>query len=710
MHTQTANNVDLDGQIQSLKRDLSKARAFLAGASDGMCILDTAGIVVEVSHLFCQMLGFSADDLIGKDPSFWDVHFASHEIHALIETIFANGQRTEFETRHRRRDGSVYMASVSVQPLCIEDEHLLFCLTRDIDERIATRNSHDHLARVLDQSFNEIFAFDAGTLKFLNVSAGACDNLGYTEDELRKLTPIDIKPEYDLAGFLQLIEPLRSGHTKLRTLETVHRRKDGTTYPVEVRISMSAAAIPPAFVAIVQDITDRREAQAQIEKLAYFDELTGLPNRRSCQIWLDRLMLQLGDKIRSFSLLFLDFKRFKEINDTRGHSYGDEVLRDVAQKLAAELGTDDRIARIGGDEFVVLSDGGNRSSAMSLARRMKARLAEPLELDGAFYKIDVSIGVAVAPFDGQTIDDLMRHADIAMYQAKGKPEGISIYTSDAAVSFLRRAEIAQRLGTASDNGDLHLVFQPQIDIKTGSLVGAETLVRWSDPVLGPVNPGEFIPIAEERGLIGKLGDTILAALLEQLAEWQTMRLGLPPRIGLNISPRQILDPSIMQHLAARIDASGFPYALFELEITEQQKLSSDANALMAMRNLQKHGVRIAVDDFGIGYSSLAAIQSLRPDLLKIDRSFIAAMDHDPVSVALIEATVELAHRLGIEVIAEGIEAPAQRERLAAMGCGMAQGYLFDPPMSAERFQDKWLKTQVVDTPNGMCKQERERLS
>lgn len=684
-------------EIEELQYELDKARAFLAGTSDGMCIIDAAGRVIEVSNLFCEMLGYQPAELIGEYPSRWDANLSEREIADLIEFIFDKGERQEFETVHKRKDGSTFVASVSALPISLHHERLIFCLTRDITRSKEAQESLDQFGRILDQSFNEIFTFDAESLNFLGISKGACLNLGYSEEEMRVLTPVDIKPLIDHAEFEELVSPLKSGDEEMITFETFHERKDGSRYPVEIRLSLSKAETSPAFIAIVQDVSARKNAQAEIEKLAFYDSLTGLPNRAQLKAWLAERLNASNESGagQPIAMLYLDLNRFKEVNDTRGHHTGDALLQQVAKRFQMCLENGERIARVGGDEFVVIIDGANRPTAVALGEKLRASLSTPVFLGPECYSIDVSVGVAIAPCDGTSIDDLVRHADVAMYRAKVGGFGVAVYSPEIARGILRRSEIAQRLNGAVENGDLHLVFQPQVDMSTGQLVGVETLARWTDPVLGSVSPGEFIPIAEERGLVFGVGDWVLEALLLQLSSWRSSGFSLPEKIALNISPVQFTDPGSVGRMPALIEEAGFPSGMFELEITEQQKLAADPAASQALRDFQQQGMRISVDDFGTGFSSLSAVRHLKPDKLKIDLSFVQTLSEDDTSRAIINATLVLGDNLGIEVIAEGVETREQLAALKSLGCNLGQGYLFDPPLSPELFAQKWLSSALT---------------
>jgi diguanylate cyclase (GGDEF)-like protein/PAS domain S-box-containing protein len=447
---------------------------------------------------------------------------------------------------------------------------------------------------------------------------------------------------------------------------------------------------PLKAVGSVQDITERKTSEARIEQLAFYDPLTGLPNRA---LFLDRLKQALGAARRHRSrvaLLFVDLDRFKEINDTAGHDVGDFVLAAVARRLKNILRQEETLARLSGDEFVAIAPGADQAAAVHIAERIQTVLSEPLALTGRIFSLGASIGIAFYPEDGATPEDLLKHTDIAMYRAKAAGGGYRFYHARMSAELERRLEVARRLEAALNGERLQLYYQPQVHLATGRLVGAEALARWHDSEWGWVNPAEFIPIAEERGLIGTLGEWALATACRQARRWAEARGGPLGRVAVNVAARQLEDDGFVDRVLAIVRNSGVTPAAIELELTESSMMADPERAIEVTQALAAAGFALAIDDFGTGYSSLSYLKRFAADKLKIDMSFVRDMLTDRNDYAIVSTIVAMGGSLGLETLAEGVETVAQAQALQALGCHLAQGYHFGRPEPAEDFARRWL--------------------
>ncbi|QJR11971.1 hypothetical protein DSM104443_03054 [Usitatibacter rugosus] len=435
----------------------------------------------------------------------------------------------------------------------------------------------------------------------------------------------------------------------------------------------------------LHNIDDRKRLQDDMRFRAFHDALTGLPNRASFLDALDRALKVAKRNEERFSVLFIDLDRFKVINDTLGHFAGDRLLQLVAERLREGVRESDLVARLGGDEFVILATGHGGPEDMSrLAEKMLHHLENPFSIDGREVGLTASIGIASYPDDGDDLDELVKNADIAMYQAKEEGRNaFSFYAPSINKLTLQRFDFEARLRGALERDEFMVQYQPVVDLATGRLRNVEALVRWRDPKSGLVMPAEFIPIAEETGSILAIGRWVLERACRDLKEWQSAGL-LDMRVAVNVSARQVLHHHLVNEVYEALQNSGILPDQLELEITETMMVHDPAGAERALRSLKALGVRLAVDDFGTGYSSLSLVRRFPLDTVKIDRSFVSGCPSDPESMAIVQAVATLGRMLGLAVIAEGVETSPQRLAVAAAGCPFAQGYLFSRPVDAHR--------------------------
>jgi diguanylate cyclase (GGDEF)-like protein len=448
---------------------------------------------------------------------------------------------------------------------------------------------------------------------------------------------------------------------------------------------------PKAILVISTDITERKASDERIRTLALYDTLTGLPNRT---LFADRLNQALAAATRTGSglaVLFIDLNRFKEINDTQGHGMGDEVLVNVARRFSAALREHETLARLAGDEFVVIAQVPDREAASAIAERLEDALAAPVAARNHTFSVGLSVGISMYPQDGATIDDLLRCADIAMYRAKAAGGGHVFYQAQMSVGLAERMELAKDLQHALGTGKLQLYYQPQVCLETGALVGAEALLRWHDEQRGWVSPATFIPIAEARGMIVAIGGWVLREACRQLAAWRGDGLHFPGRMSVNLAAQQLEQAGIADSIQQIARSAGLKPDCLELELTESGVMDNIERATATMSTLKQAGFSIAIDDFGTGYSSLAYLKRLPADKLKIDSSFVREMLTDRHDYTIVNTIIGMARNLGLRVIAEGVEQSAQAQLLRALGCDEAQGYYYGRPVPAGEFAQAWLE-------------------
>jgi diguanylate cyclase (GGDEF)-like protein len=436
-----------------------------------------------------------------------------------------------------------------------------------------------------------------------------------------------------------------------------------------------------------QDITARRRSEEQIVRLAHYDELTGLPNRNLFASHLSHALMRATRSGQALALLFIDLDRFKNINDALGHDVGDEVLKTVGERFSHALRASDLLARLGGDEFVVIAEDVAQPETISaLAAKLIAAVDRPIHVRGHEFTLTASLGISLFPNDGTDVQTLLKNADTAMYRAKEQGRnGFQFYSPHMGSANIDRLSLETQLKRAvQERNQFVLHYQPRVSLRDGRINGVEALVRWQHPVRGLVPPGEFIPLAEELGLISALGDWVLRAACAQAAAWRQAGHGL--RVCVNISARQLHSATFLADLRACLaDTSLEPYWL-ELEITESVMMQRTQHVAELLQSLGALGVGLSVDDFGTGYSSLAYLKRLQIDSLKIDRSFVGGIPSDEEDVAIVRAVIALARSLRLEVVAEGVEERAQLDFLRSEGCDAAQGYLIGKPMAAAQLE------------------------
>jgi diguanylate cyclase (GGDEF)-like protein len=450
----------------------------------------------------------------------------------------------------------------------------------------------------------------------------------------------------------------------------------GSTLTVGVLAIMSLVIGTGASSYLI-DSYNQEEALRRYRHLALHDAMTGLPNRPHLEHWLQTHLRRGPDETAGAAIIAIDLDRFKDINDAHGHAAGDHVLRTAAERLTQVLETDEILARIGGDEFVAVKTCiFRKTDAENFARRLRETIAMPIEWNDLILSIDASLGVSLFPDDAGEIEALLQRADLAMYRAKQSGSGnIRFYDEQMDEGSRQRAALAIELRHALARNELELFYQPQIDVMSGELVGYEALLRWNHPEHGLVPPSDFIPIAEQTGLIGPIGEWVLREACRAAARWDQ-----PYKIAVNVAPAQFLFADLPAVVRTALAEADLPPARLELEVTESSIISDLQNALHIVRQLKSYGVKIAMDDFGTGYSSLSTLQCFPFDKIKIDRSFVRSVHHNAQASAIVRATIILARSLGIPVLAEGVESQAELDFLRAEGCQEAQGYLFGRPL------------------------------
>ncbi len=577
-----------------------------------------------------------------------------------------------------------------------QDDSRLLIIVEDVTEEQRLRDEvHVQKARfrdqtsLLDKATDAIIVRGITDHRILFWNKGAERLYGWTSEEVVGEFPN--KLIYDDPGFFSDITHRVLTYGEWRG-EAIQRRKDGSTFIVESQrtLVLDVNNQPQSVLIINTDITQRKATDEKIRNLALYDTMTGLPNRT---LFMDRLKQALSNAERNnagLAILFIDLNRFKEINDTQGHGVGDQVLIEVARCFQATLRKEETLARLGGDEFVVITQTSDQVAVALIAERLQQALTEPITIKGHTFSVGASIGVAFYPMDGDTIEDLLKRADIAMYRAKALGSSYLFYQAEMSAGLAEQMQIAKNLNLAMNASGLELYYQPKISLSTGILSGAEALLRWNDPEKGWISPAEFIPIAEARGMIGALGKWVLQEACRQMALWQKSGYHFSGRLAINLAAQQLEDIAITGTFQEIVNSAGLTPAYLELELTESGLMGNVERAIGIMQSFKTAGFALSIDDFGTGYSSLSYLKRLPADKLKIDISFVRDMLKDRHDYTIVTTIIGMARNLGLKVIAEGVEEVEQAEALLALGCDEAQGYYFGRPVPAHVFEKIWL--------------------
>ena len=562
--------------------------------------------------------------------------------------------------------------------------------TLDVTDQVRAESRLRQAASVFSSTEEGVVITDPDGV-IIEVNAAFTEITGYSRVEAIGNTPRLLRSDrQDAAFYAALWESLNT--TGRWQGEIWNRRKSGEIYPEWLTINAvhDDGGNLVNYVAVFSDISGIKQSQAQLAHLAHHDPLTSLPNRL---LFADRLGHALSRAQRDgtqLAVLFIDLDRFKHINDSLGHLAGDGLLQEVARRLTAAVRREDTVARMGGDEFTLLLEDLRRpEDAAVLARKLLDALADPYPVAGKELFVTASVGISLYPRDGASADALVRNADAAMYQAKDDGRnGYHFYRPELTATALQRVHLEADLRRALARGELAVHYQPQIDLGTGHLIGAEALVRWHHPEQGLIPPDRFIQLAEDTGLIIELGERVLRAACRQAVDW--LASGVPiERIAVNVSAYQVQRSDFVATVRRALAETGLPPRHLELEVTESFIMGQAESGIRALHELREMGVRLAVDDFGTGYSSLGYLKRLPIHMLKIDRSFVRDLDGDAEGLAIAKAVIALGRTLGLKVIAEGVEHDRQAGLLRAEGCHYGQGYLFGRPVEGAAFARRW---------------------
>ena len=681
----------LEVNAQELTEANTKLRLLIDNAPAGILMLDQEMRCIFASRRWLQDRRVELQEIVGRGYDEIAPEMAERWRAVLLRCQSGATESCE-EDPILQPDGSTDWIKWEIRPW-YETTGVLGGMIIMSEDITARKRAEEQLriAAVAFQSRDGMIVTDANGI-ILQVNQAITDVTGYSaEDAVGKTTAMLKSGRHDAAFYRNMWEALT--HEGCWSGEIWNQRKDGGVYPEWLSISgiKNAEGKVTHYLGTYSNIHDPKEAERKIIELAFYDPLTGLPNRR---LLLDRLNHAMAACVREAqygAILLLDLDDFKTLNDTRGHDIGDQLLVAVAQRLRETLREADSAARLGGDEFVILLEGlskdqaGAATNAEAIAEKIRVAIAEPFTLKDTAHYATSSIGVTLFHDHGDDAETLFRQADLALYQAKDAGrDTIRFYSPMMQALVDERARIEIGLRRALAEGEFILYYQSQVD-GNNQLTGAEALLRWQPPGQPLIEPDNFIPIAEDSGLIVPMSSWVLESVCHLLASWAGDPATQSLSISINISARQFQQPDFVDEVKSALQRSGARPDRIMLELTESLLLKNVDKAIQTMERLKEAGVRFSIDDFGIGYSSLAYLKRLPLDQIKIDRSFVRDITSDPEDRAIVQAIISLAHSLELEVIAEGVETSAQREFLVAHNCDAYQGYLFSHPVPLEKF-------------------------
>ncbi len=674
-------------RVRKTTRELQAFRYAIENSDNAIVITNTDREIQYVNEAFESSSGYMKDEVLGEDPSILKSDLLSDAFYKEMNETLDRGEKWQGELINRRKDDSLLYEKVSIVPIFLEGELVQYVAIKlDITDYVKQQQKLQQSSTVFETIGDGIMITDSEK-KILSVNPAFIQMFGYEEDEL-----IDQEPTIITSIKQDRVFYKRMWHSLMLrdrwTGKIYDKTKSEKILPIWLTITVVRDKIGAIanFIAIYTNLEEIIEMEEKADFLAYHDSLTHLPNRAH----FEREIVNIFDLAKinheMIAVLFVDLDRFKVINDTLGHYVGDEMLIYIANRIKNILRKDDLFARIGGDEFVIILDPvTSREDAAFKAEKILSVIREPIEVQNYHLTTSASIGIAIYPDDGLDKSEIIKHADSAMYHAKEKgKDRYEFYTKQLSVDIQMRLDLEQELKYALKKKELYLHYQPQYDLKSGKVSGAEALLRWYNPTLGQVPPDRFISVAEETGIIIDIGYFVFKEACREYMRWKAEGLYID-KLSINISSVQFREGDLFENFKKIMEKEGVSPQNIEIEITEYFIMEYSTTNLTILEDFRRAGCHISIDDFGTGYSSMSYMKSLPLDTIKIDKSFVMDLPDDTHDVEVSKAIIALSNSLGYRVIAEGIETELQEIFLRENGCNVGQGYYFARPMDASAF-------------------------
>jgi diguanylate cyclase (GGDEF)-like protein/PAS domain S-box-containing protein len=670
---------------------------FIKHALDNSVIVattDTFGKILFVNDKFCEISKYSQEEVIGKDHRIVNSGYHDKAFFKQMWTQINSGDIWEGEIRNMAKDGSIYWVKTTIVPLKDDkDKPIMFMAIRT--DITAGKLAQEKLVHALQNDFRlvvnsintlifKVTKNHENKFKFILSEGKLANRLGLEMEKTNNKSPMEVFPD-ELAKMME---------TKYMQAFNGH----DVTYQYSFQGKQLLTNLSPIYldgevteiIGCINDITELHQTQEKVGQMAFHDNLTNLPNRRKFNEDIVAYMNAAKQQGERIAVYLLDLDRIKQTNDTFGHTVGDSLLKEVSSRLKIAVGSNGQVYRFAGDEFLIVIPNSKHQESITLVAQQLLSLFEDVFVLANKLEIysSASIGFSIYPNHGEDFDTLIKNADIAMYQSKANNGNtFAIYDENMNLYYEEALLIEHHLRKAIDFDELELHFQPKLNLATRKITGVEALLRWNSPILGSIPPSKFIPIAEDTGLIIKIDEWVLEKACRQNKEWNSFNLSTPLKIAVNISPHHFRRPNFENVIKRVLIKTGLDPHLLEIEITEHSVIDNKEECISCLNKLNDMGVSIAIDDFGIGYSSLSYLRKLPIHSLKIDRSFIQEVAENSEDIAIVKAIIILAHELNLKVVAEGIETKEGLDVLEEIGCDEIQGYFISRPLPASSVEE-----------------------
>ncbi|WP_338753306.1 EAL domain-containing protein [Bacillus sp. FJAT-52991] len=679
------NNLSSENELfKKMKKELIDIQ-YALDQSSIVAMTDKKGKIFYVNDQFCHISKYSREELIGQNHNILNSCFHPPAFFKTMWKTIGSGQIWQGEIRNKAKDGSLYWVDTTIVPFL--DEKGVPYQYVSIRNDITARKAMEEKYRLITEYSSDLIAIIDVEGRFHYLSPSHENLLGYDLANLQSHRFSDLIHHEDKEKVLTELKKVAQKKQTSAKLEFRFKKANGSYMDGETNLNpiYENADSIQHFVLVTRNITDRKKSDELIHHLAYHDSLTNLPNRRYFMNLLYDEIEMVKKNGTSLAVLIIDLDHFKNVNDSGGHDKGDFVLVEAAMRIKNSIRQGDVVARHGGDEFtILLKNIVSQDEVQQVAERIRSNLNQPIKVMDQYYTISCSIGAAIFPESGKEAGALLSHADMALYKVKNlNRNDYALFDKEMERQSIERILKENALKKALTDNQFHLDYQPKLDLATKQTIGMEALVRWNHPELGRISPAEFIPLAEESGIILPLGEWVMRQGCQQAKKWND--LGFSLQLSVNVSPHQLEQPDFVQSVQAILEETGLEASSFEIEVTESIFVNMD-HAMFVLQELQDLGISVSIDDFGTGYSSFSYLKELPINTLKIDASFIRDIHENEESRAIVKAMLTLVHALGLNVVAEGVETTDQLQILIEDGCIQGQGYLFSKPLCSKDFE------------------------